>query len=63
MYIGPAPRDFVSQAQTAREAGAIPYLFSIKDTNYSYPLFLEGEIDIGNGKTLRYRVFEITETE
>ena len=56
-----APRDFVSQAKTAREAGAIPYLFSIKDTAYNYPLFIEGEIDIGNGKTQRYRVFEITE--
>ena len=58
----PAPRDFVSQAKIAREAGAIPYLFSVKDTHYNYPLFLEGEVDIGNGKTQRYRVFEITET-
>ena len=58
----PAPRDFKSQAKTAREAGAIPYLFSVKDTAYDYPLFLEGEIDVGNEKTQRYRVFEITET-
>ena len=58
-----APRDFKSQAKTAREAGAIPYLFSIKDTDYNYPLFVEGEVDIGNGKTQRYRVFEITETQ
>ena len=55
------PRDFESQAKTAREAGAIPYLFSIKDTAYDYPLFIEGEIDVGNGKTQRYRVYEITE--
>ncbi|MXZ00675.1 hypothetical protein F4Y93_08520, partial [Candidatus Poribacteria bacterium] len=58
----PAPRDFVSQAKIAREAGAIPYLFSIKDTDYNYPLFLEGEVNIGNGETRRYRVFEIIET-
>ena len=55
------PRDFVNQAEIAREAGAIPYLFSIKDTDYNYPLFLEGEVDIRNGETRRYRVFEITE--
>ena len=57
------PRDFESQAKTAREAGAIPYLFSVKETTYNYPLFIEGEVDIGNGKTQRYRVFEITETQ
>ena len=57
------PRDFVNQAKIAREAGAIPYLFSIKDTDYNYPLFLEGEVDIGNGETRRYRVFEITEIQ
>ena len=56
------PRDFVSQAKIAREAGAIPYLFSVKDTTPDYPLFIEGEVDIGNGKTQRYRVYEITET-
>ena len=56
------PRDFKSQAKTAREAGAIPYLFSVKETDYDYPLFIEGEVDIGNGKKRRYRVFEITET-
>ena len=55
------PRAFKSQAKTAREAGAIPYLFSIKDTTYDYPLFLEDEIDVGNGNTQRYRVYEITE--
>ena len=57
------PRDFKSQAKTAREAGAIPYLFSVKETVYDYPLFTEGEVDIGNGKIQRYRVFEITETQ
>ena len=56
------PRDFKSQAKQAREAGAIPYLFSVKDTDYNYPLFTEGEVDLGNGKVQRYRVFEITET-
>ena len=56
------PRDFKSQAKTAREAGAIPYLFSVKETVYNYPLFIEGEVDIRNGKMQRYRVFEITET-
>ena len=55
------PRDFKNQAKIAREAGAIPYLFSIKDTAYDYPLFIEGEVNVGNGKMQRYRVFEITE--
>ncbi len=57
------PRDFEKQADIAREAGAIPYLFSVKDTDYNYPLFTEGKVDIGNGKTQQYRVFEITETQ
>ena len=55
------PRDFKRQAKTAREAGAIPYLFSVKETAYNYPLFIEGEIDVGNEKTQRYRVYQITE--
>ena len=57
------PRDFKNQAEIAREAGAIPYLFSVKETVYNYPLFIEGEVDIGNGKMQQYRVFEITEIE
>ena len=57
------PRDFRSQAKKAREAGALPYLFSVKETNYNYPLFIEGEVDIGNGNIQKYRVFEITETQ
>ena len=57
------PRNFKTQAKKAREAGAIPYLFSIKETAYNYPLFTQGEVDIGNGKMQRYRVFEITETQ
>ena len=56
------PRDFKSQAKKAREADAIPYLFSVKETAYDYPLFTQGEVDIGNGKMQQYRVFEITET-
>ena len=57
------PRDFKSQAKKTREAGAIPYLFSVKEAVYNYPLFIEGEVDIGNGKMKRYRVFEIVTTE
>ena len=53
------PRDFKNQAETAREAGAIPYLFSVKETVYNYPLFIEGAVDIGNGKMQQYRIFEI----
>ncbi len=56
-----APRDFINQAKIARKAGAIPYLFSVNETNYDYPLFLEGEVEISQGKKQRYRVFEITE--
>ena len=58
-----APRDFERQAREARAAGAIPYLFSVKETEYSYPLLLEDEVDIGNGQKQRYRVYEIIETE
>ena len=56
-----APRDYVSDAKKAREAGAMPYLFSFKAAEHAYPLFLEGKVDIGQGKTQRYRIFEITE--
>ena len=56
-------RDFKSQAKKARAAGAIPYLFSVKETVYNYPLVTEDDVDIGNGKMQRYRVFEITETQ
>lgn len=57
------PRDFKNQAKQACAAGATPYLFSVKETAYNYPLFIQGEVDIGNGKMQRYRVFEITETQ
>ena len=57
------PRDFKSQAKIARKAGAIPYLFSVKEMTYNYPLFIEGKVDIRNGKTQRYRIFEITGTQ
>ena len=57
------PRDFKNQAKIAREAGAIPYLFSVKEKEYNYPLFIEGEVDIGNGKMKQYRIFEITENQ
>jgi hypothetical protein len=55
------PLDFNRLAKKAREAGAIPYIFSVKDAHYNYPLLIKGEVDIGNGKTQRYRVFEITD--
>ncbi len=57
------PRNVTQQAREARAAGAIPYLFSVKETEYSYPLLMEGEVDVGNGKKQRYRIFEITETQ
>ncbi|MDE0485147.1 MAG: glycosyltransferase family 39 protein [Candidatus Poribacteria bacterium] len=56
-----SPRNVARQAKEAREAGAIPYLFSVKETEYSYPLLMEGEVDVGNDKKQRYRIFEITE--
>ena len=58
-----APRNVALQAREARAAGAIPYLFSVKETEYSYPLLIEGEVDIGDGKKQRYRIYEITETQ
>ena len=56
--------DFESQAKTARESrcDSVPFSLS-RDTAYDYPLFIEGEIDVGNGKTQHYRVYEITEAE
>ena len=58
-----APRNVALQAREARAAGAIPYLFSVKETEYSYPLLMEGEVDIGNNEKRRYRIYEITETQ
>lgn len=52
-----------TKAKEARTAGAIPYLFSVTDREYSYPLYIEEEIDVGNGKKQKYRIFEITEVE
>ena len=54
------PRDFETQADQARAAGAIPYLYAVKKIEYPYPLILEGEVEIGNQKKRRYRIFEIT---
>ncbi len=58
-----APRNVARQAREARAAGAIPYIFSVKQTEYSYPLLIEDEIDVGNGKKQRYRIYEITEIQ
>lgn len=55
------PRDYISQAKEARSAGAIPYLYSVKQTKYKYPILIDEEIDIGNGKKQRYRIYEIVE--
>ncbi len=55
------PRNYISQAKEARSAGAIPYLYSVKQTDYKYPLIIDEEIDIGNGKKQRYRIYEIVE--
>ncbi len=52
-----------TKAKEARQAGAIPYLFSVTDREYGYPLYIEEEIDVGNGNKKRYRIFEITETQ
>ena len=57
------PREFERQARETRAAGAIPYLFSVKDTEYRHPLLIEDEVDIGNGKKQRYRIYEITELQ
>ena len=57
------PRNFKNQAKKARAAGAIPYLFSVKETVYDYPLFTQGEVDLGDGKIQQYRVYEITKTQ
>ena len=51
-----------TKAKEARQAGAIPYLFSVTDREYDYPLYIEDEVDVGNRNKQRYRIFEITET-
>lgn len=56
-----APRNYISQAKEARSAGAIPYLFSVKQTQYKYPVIIDEEIDIGNGKKQRYKIYEIVD--
>lgn len=56
-------RNLELKAREARQAGAIPYLFSVTEREYKYPLFIEGEVDVGDGSKQRYRIFEITETE
>ena len=53
------PRKLMRDAQKARESGGIPYLISVKETVYNYPLLLEGEVTTKRKKNQRYRVFEI----
>ena len=52
-----------TKAKEARQAGAIPYLFSVTEREYDYPLYIQEEIDVGNGNKQRYRIFEITDVE
>lgn len=52
-----------TKAKEARQAGAIPYLFSVTNREYSYPLYIDEKIEVGNGNKQRYRIFEITEAE
>ncbi len=54
-------RNLELKAKEARQAGAIPYLFSVTELDYSYQLLIEDEVDIGNGKKQKYRIFEITD--
>lgn len=54
-----APRNFTKDATEARRAGAIPYLYSVKQEEYRYPLLIDDVVDLGNGKKQRYRIFEI----
>lgn len=56
-----ALQNVVRQAREARAAGAIPYLFSVLDKEYDFQLIIEDEIDVGDGKKQRYRIYEITE--
>lgn len=55
-----APRNLTKDATEARRAGAIPYLYSVKQEEYPYPLLIDDVVDLGNGKKQRYRIFEIT---
>ncbi len=59
-YMFHNPRTFKKHAQQALEAGAIPYIFSVKEKAYDYPLFIKGEVDTGKGNIKQYRVFEFT---
>ncbi len=58
-----ALQNVVRQAREARAAGAIPYLFSVLDKEYDFPLRIDDEIDVGDGKKQRYRIYEITESQ
>ena len=58
-----ALQNVIRQAGEARAAGAIPYLFSVLDKEYDFPLIIEDEIEVGKGKRQRYRIYEITKSE
>ncbi|MYB65504.1 hypothetical protein F4X73_12505, partial [Candidatus Poribacteria bacterium] len=58
-----ALQNVVRQAREARAKGAIPYLFSVLDKEYDFPLIIEDEIDVGGENKQRYRIYEITETQ
>ncbi len=58
-----ALQNVVRQAREARAKGAIPYLFSVLDKEYDYPLIIEDEIDVGEENKQRYRIYEITESQ
>ena len=58
-----ALQNVVRQAREARAKGAIPYLFSVLDKEYDFPLIIEDEIDVSDGKKQQYRIYEITGTQ
>ncbi len=55
--------NLIQRANEARAARAIPYLFSITQTEYDFPLIYDEEVNVGNGNRQRYRIYEITEDQ
>ena len=54
-------RDILKDAMQVREAGGIPYIVAVTEKAYEFPIVMEGEAMLGDGRTKAYRVYEIAE--
>jgi hypothetical protein len=54
-------RGFAANAQAVVAAGGRPYLVSVSDRPYAYPLVLDGQTADAEGRPVHYRVFNVTD--